>query len=112
MKGKTSPTKLLDKTIWNPRPVVDLTSRAITESGGSFPTCFGPYFSGLFGEWAFDGGCRYSQMTGIARVGQVRLLRIGVIRECFFEKKHRASSMKKFMVVDLGSDKKSTVRLL
>jgi hypothetical protein len=42
MKGKTSPTKLLDKKIWNPRPVIDLTSRAIAESGGSFLLALGP----------------------------------------------------------------------
>ena len=32
MKGKASPinTKLLDKAIWNPRPVIDLLSRAVT----------------------------------------------------------------------------------
>jgi hypothetical protein len=47
MKRKTSPTELLDKTIWNPRPVIDLLSRAITESGGSFLLVLGPTFSAL-----------------------------------------------------------------
>jgi hypothetical protein len=27
MKGKTSPTELLDKTIWNPRPVIGADSQ-------------------------------------------------------------------------------------
>ena len=39
LKGKTSPTRFLDKTIWNPRPVINLlrtASRAIFESGVSF----------------------------------------------------------------------------
>jgi hypothetical protein len=36
MKRKASSTELLDKTIWNPRPVVGLLSRATRESGGSF----------------------------------------------------------------------------
>ena len=38
---------LLDKTIWNPRPVIGLLSRAITEFGGSFLLVFGPTFSAL-----------------------------------------------------------------
>jgi hypothetical protein len=29
MKGEAPPTKLLDKTIWNPRPVIGLVSRAV-----------------------------------------------------------------------------------
>jgi hypothetical protein len=47
MKGKTSSAKLLDKTIWNPRPVIDLLPRAITEPGGSFMLVLGPTFSAL-----------------------------------------------------------------
>ena len=47
MKRKTSSTKLLDKTIWNPRPVIDSLSRAITESGGSYLLVLGPAFSEL-----------------------------------------------------------------
>ena len=49
MKGKTSSAKILDKTIWNPRPVIDLLSRAIinTELGGSFLLVLGPTFSTL-----------------------------------------------------------------
>jgi hypothetical protein len=31
MKGKTSFKKLLDKTIWNTRPVIDLAPRAVPE---------------------------------------------------------------------------------
>ena len=42
MKGKTSSAKLLDKTIWNPRPVIDLLSRAVFESGVSFLHFLGP----------------------------------------------------------------------
>jgi hypothetical protein len=47
MKRKTSPTQFLDKTIWNPRPVIDLASRAIKESGGSFLLVLGETFSEL-----------------------------------------------------------------
>jgi hypothetical protein len=47
MKGKISSAELLDKTIWNPRPVIDLLSRAITELGGSFLLVLGPTFSSL-----------------------------------------------------------------
>ena len=47
MKRKTSSTELLDKTIWNPRPVIDLLTRAIRESGGSFLLVLGPTFSAL-----------------------------------------------------------------
>ena len=47
MKGKTSSAKLLDKTIWNPRPVIDLLSRAVFESGVSFLHFLGPTFSAL-----------------------------------------------------------------
>ena len=32
MKGKDSPTKLLDKTIWDPRPVIGLASLAVSGS--------------------------------------------------------------------------------
>ena len=32
-----TPTKLLDKTIWNPRPVIGLVSRAVIGSADSFP---------------------------------------------------------------------------
>jgi hypothetical protein len=35
-KGKAYSTRFLDKTIWNPRPVIDLLSRAVFESGVSF----------------------------------------------------------------------------
>ena len=35
------------KTIWNPRPVIDLVTRAIWESGGSFLLVLGPTFSAL-----------------------------------------------------------------
>jgi hypothetical protein len=47
MKRKFSSTELLDKTIRNPRPVIDLLSRAITELGGSFLLVLGPNFSAL-----------------------------------------------------------------
>ena len=47
MKRKTSSTGLLDKTIWNPRPVIGLLTRAIRESGGSFLLVLGPTFSAL-----------------------------------------------------------------
>ena len=47
MKGKASSTELLDKTIWNLRPVIDLPTRAIRESGGSFLLVLGPTFSAL-----------------------------------------------------------------
>ena len=47
MKRKTSSTELLDKTIWNPRPVIDLLARAIRESGSSFLLVLGPTFSAL-----------------------------------------------------------------
>jgi hypothetical protein len=47
MKGKTSSTKLLDKTIWNPRPVIGLLSRPITGPSGSFLLVLGPTFSAL-----------------------------------------------------------------
>ena len=47
MKRKTSSTELLDKTIWNPRPVIDLLSRAVFESGVSFLHFLGPTFSAL-----------------------------------------------------------------
>ena len=47
MKRKTSSAKLLDKNHWNHRPVIDLTSRAIRESGGSFLLVLGPTFSAL-----------------------------------------------------------------
>ena len=30
MKGRASPTTLLDKTTWNPRPVIDLVWRAVS----------------------------------------------------------------------------------
>ena len=38
LKGKACSTGFLDKTIWNPRPVIDLLllSRAVFESGVSF----------------------------------------------------------------------------
>jgi hypothetical protein len=36
MEVKTSPTKLLDKTIWNPRPETDLASRAVSHEPNSF----------------------------------------------------------------------------
>jgi hypothetical protein len=61
MKRKASSAKLLDKTIWNPRPVIDLLSRAVFESGVSFLHFLGPAFSGRFTfyeQWTFYGGCR------------------------------------------------------
>jgi hypothetical protein len=36
MKGETSPTKILDKTVRNPRPVTDLPSRAVSDKPKSF----------------------------------------------------------------------------
>jgi hypothetical protein len=38
MKVKTPPTKLLDKTIWNPRPEteIDLAPRAVSDESNSF----------------------------------------------------------------------------
>ena len=36
MKGRASPTKLLDKTIRNPGPMIDLASRAVSEKSKSF----------------------------------------------------------------------------
>jgi hypothetical protein len=36
MEVKTSPTKLLDKTIWNPHPEIDLASRAVSGESNSF----------------------------------------------------------------------------
>ena len=47
MKVKNYSTKLLDETIWNLRPVIDLPTRAIRESGGSFLLVLGPTFSAL-----------------------------------------------------------------
>jgi hypothetical protein len=47
MKRKVSSTELLDKAIRNPRPVIGLLSRAITELGGSFLLVLGPAFSAL-----------------------------------------------------------------
>ena len=47
MKRKGSSTELLDKAIRNPRPVIGLLSRAITELGGSFLLVLGPAFSAL-----------------------------------------------------------------
>ena len=35
MKGVASPTKLLDKAIWNPRPVIDLAPRAVPDKSKS-----------------------------------------------------------------------------
>jgi hypothetical protein len=52
MKRKTSSTELLDKTIWNPRPVIGLLTRAIRESGGSFLLVLGPTFSALLANKA------------------------------------------------------------
>ena len=45
MKGKTSPTKLLDKTIWNPRPMIDLASRAVSDKSKS--EVLPPFFNRL-----------------------------------------------------------------
>ena len=42
LKGKACSTGFLDKTIWNPRPVIDLLSRAVFESGVSFLHFLGP----------------------------------------------------------------------
>ena len=36
MEVKTSPTKLLDKTIWNPHPEIDLASWAVSGESNSF----------------------------------------------------------------------------
>jgi hypothetical protein len=47
MKGGTSPTKLLNKTIWNPRPVIDQSPRAIKELGGSFLLALGQILVGF-----------------------------------------------------------------
>ena len=47
LKGKACSTGFLDKTIWNPRPVIDLLSRAVFESGVSFLHFLGPTFSAL-----------------------------------------------------------------
>jgi hypothetical protein len=41
MKVKTPPTKLLDKTFWNPRPEIDLASRAVSGESNSFRLCLG-----------------------------------------------------------------------
>jgi hypothetical protein len=41
MKVKTPPTELLDKTIWNPRPEIDLASRAVSDESNSFRFFFG-----------------------------------------------------------------------
>jgi hypothetical protein len=35
MEVKTPPTKLLDKTIWNPHPEIDLASRAVSGDSNS-----------------------------------------------------------------------------
>ena len=35
MEVKTFPAKLLDKTFWNPRPEIDLASRAVSGESGS-----------------------------------------------------------------------------
>ena len=45
LKGKAPSTRFLDKTIWNPRAVIDLLSRAVFESGNSFLLVLGPTFS-------------------------------------------------------------------
>jgi hypothetical protein len=42
MKVGTSPTKLLDKTFWNPRPEIDLASRAVSDESSSFRLFFKP----------------------------------------------------------------------
>ena len=42
LKGKAYSTRFLDKTIWNPRPVIDLLSRAVFELGVSFLHFLGP----------------------------------------------------------------------
>ena len=36
MEVKTPPMKLLDKTIWNPHPEIDLASRAVSGESNSF----------------------------------------------------------------------------
>jgi hypothetical protein len=36
MKVKTPPTKLLGKTIWNPRPEIDLARWAVSDESNSF----------------------------------------------------------------------------
>ena len=45
LKGKAPSTRFLDKTIWNPRTVIDLLSRAVFESGNPFLLVLGPTFS-------------------------------------------------------------------
>ena len=42
MEVKTSITKLLDKTIWNPRPEIDLASRAVSGESSPFRLFFRP----------------------------------------------------------------------
>ena len=70
MKRKTSSTELLDKTIWNPRPVIGLLTRAIRESGGSFLLVLGPAFSALLTNKALltnAVGCRYTAVSEVKR---------------------------------------------
>jgi hypothetical protein len=53
MKGEASSAKLLDKTIWNPRPVIGLLPQAIAESGGPFLHFFWAYNTVLHGRKLF-----------------------------------------------------------
>jgi hypothetical protein len=43
LKGKTCSARFLDKTIWNPRPLIDQLSRAVFESGNSLLLLLGPF---------------------------------------------------------------------
>jgi hypothetical protein len=45
MKEKTPPTKLLDETLWNPRPEIDLAPRADTHRSNEFLTPLFNYYA-------------------------------------------------------------------
>jgi hypothetical protein len=67
MKREASSAKLLDKTVWNPRPVIDLLTRAVFESipnrvFPSYCTFLGPAFSGRF-----TNGGRFMATVGTQR---------------------------------------------